>query len=140
MPARDIFHQQVKHALEKEGWQVTHDPYWIKLMGSDMNAYVDLAAERILAAEKGNEKIAVEIKSFLGTSLLSDFHAALGQYLDYRLALRHRDPERQLFLAVSLDVYQVFFGRPFVQAVCHEYALTLLTFDPQTEEICAWIK
>ncbi len=68
MPARDIFHQQVKHALEKDGWQITHDPYWIKLMGSDMNAYADLAAERILAAEKGNEKIAVEIKSFLGTS------------------------------------------------------------------------
>jgi hypothetical protein len=140
MPARDIFHQQVRQALEKEGWNITHDPYWIKLMGSDMNAYVDLAAERILAAEKGNEKIAVEIKSFLGTSFLSDFHAALGQYLDYRVALRHKEPERQLFLAVPLDVYQAFFRRPFVQAVCQEYALTLLTFDPQTEEICTWIK
>lgn len=140
MPARDIFHQQVRQALEKEGWNITDDPYWMKLIGSDMNAYVDLAAERMLAAEKGNEKIAVEIKSFLGTSFLSDFHAALGQYLDYRVALRSKDPERQLFLAVPLDVYQAFFSRPFVQAVCEEYALTLLTFDPQTEEICTWIK
>lgn len=105
-----------------------------------MNAYVDLAAERIIAAEKGDEKIAVEIKSFLGTSWLSDFHTALGQYLDYRVALRQRDPERQLFLAVPIDVYQAFFIRPFVQTVCQEYTITLLTFDPQTEEICAWIK
>ncbi|RWX46488.1 XisH protein [Candidatus Electrothrix marina] len=140
MPAHDVFHQQVKHALGKEGWTVTHDPYWIKLTGSDMNVYIDLAAERILAAEKGDEKIAVEIKSFLGTSFLSDFHAALGQYLDYRVALRQKEPERQLFLAVPLDVYQAFFRRPFVQSVCSEYNLTLITFDPQTEEICTWIK
>jgi hypothetical protein len=140
MPARDVFHQQVKQALGKEGWLVTHDPYWIKLIGSDMNAYVDLAAERILAAEKGDEKIAVEIKSFIGTSFLTDFHNALGQYLDYRVALRQKEPERQLFLAVPLDVYQSFFSRPFVQSVCSEYKLTLITFDPQTEEICAWIK
>ncbi len=140
MPARDIFHEPVRQALCKEGWAITHDPYWIKLAGSDMNVYVDLAAERMIAAEKGGEKIAVEIKSFLGTSFLSDFHGALGQYLDYRVALRQKDPERRLFLAVPLDVYQAFFTRPFVQTVCQEYALTLLTFDPQTEEVCAWIK
>ena len=116
MPAHDVFHQQVKHALGKEGWTVTHDPYWIKLTGSDMNVYIDLAAERILAAEKGDEKIAVEIKSFLGTSFLSDFHAALGQYLDYRVALRQKEPERQLFLAVPLDVYHGIFP----SSVCAE--------------------
>lgn len=140
MPAKDIFHQQVKHALHKEGWVVTHDPYWIKLVDSDMNVYVDLAAERIIAAEKAGQKIAVEIKSFSGTSFLADFHEALGQFLDYRVALKEKEPERQLFLAVPLDVYQAFFRRRFIQAVCQEYHITLLTFDPQTEEICSWIK
>lgn len=95
MPAaRDFFHQQVKQALIKEGWVITHDPYWIKLADSDMNVYIDLAAERIIAAEKAGEKIAVEIKSFTGTSFLADFHEALGQYLDYRVALSEKDPER----------------------------------------------
>jgi hypothetical protein len=140
MPARDFFHQQVKQALIKEGWVITHDPYWIKLADSDMNVYIDLAAERIIAAEKAGEKIAVEIKSFTGTSFLADFHEALGQYLDYRVALSEKDPERQLFLAIPLDVYQAFFRRRFVQTVCHAYRITFLTFDPQTEEICAWIK
>ena len=140
MSARDIFHQQVKRALSKEGWSITHDPYWIKLAGSDMNVYIDLAAERVLAAEKEGVKIAVEIKSFLGTSFLTDFHAALGQYLDYRVALKQKEPERGLFLAVPLDVYESFFRRPFVQSVLSEYAVTLLTFDPQLEEIRSWIK
>jgi hypothetical protein len=140
VPARDIFHHQVRQALCKKGWVITHDPYWIKLAGSDMNAYVDLAAERMIAAEKGDEKIAVEIKSFLGTSFLSDFHQALGQYLDYKIALRQKELERRLFLAVPIDVYQAFFTRPFVQTVCQEYELYLLTFDPQAEEICTWIK
>ncbi|WP_339137245.1 MAG: XisH family protein [Candidatus Electrothrix sp. GW3-4] len=140
MSARDIFHQQVKHALFKEGWSITHDPYWIKLAGSDMNVYIDLAAERVLAAEKEGVKIAVEIKSFLGTSFLSDFHTALGQYLDYRVALKQKEPERGLFLAVPLDVYESFFRRPFVQSVLSEYAVTLLTFDPEKEEIRSWIQ
>ncbi|MCI5157450.1 MAG: fatty-acid oxidation protein subunit alpha [Candidatus Electrothrix sp. AUS1_2] len=140
MSARDIFHQQVKRALSKEGWSITHDPYWIKLAGSDMNVYIDLAAEQVLAAEKEGVKIAVEIKSFLGTSFLSDFHAALGQYLDYRVALKQKEPERGLFLAVPLDVYESFFRRPFVQSVLSEYAVRLLTFDPQLEEVRSWIK
>ena len=31
MPARDIYHTQTRNALEKDGWQITHDPYRIKL-------------------------------------------------------------------------------------------------------------
>jgi hypothetical protein len=60
MPARDIFHETVKQALIKDGWTITADPFVIKLRDSDMNVYVDLAAERIIAAEKANEKIAVD--------------------------------------------------------------------------------
>ncbi len=37
MPAKDIFHETVKHALIKENWVITHDPYWIKLTESDIN-------------------------------------------------------------------------------------------------------
>ena len=86
MPAKDIFHDNVKQALMKEGWVITHDPYWIKLADSDMNVFVDLAAEKIIAAEKEGQKIAIEIKSFTGASLLANFHEAIGLYLDYRVA------------------------------------------------------
>ncbi len=29
MAAKDKYHQQVRHALEKEGWTITHDPYML---------------------------------------------------------------------------------------------------------------
>jgi hypothetical protein len=138
MPARDIFHDTVKRALIKEDWVITHDPYWIKLVDSDINIYVDLAAERLIAAEKGLQKIAVEIKGFPGPSFIADFHEALGQYLDYRVALREKEPERKLYLAVPIDIYNAFFRRRFIQSVCQEYHVILIIFDPETEEILSW--
>jgi hypothetical protein len=140
MPARDIFHETVKQALIKDGWTITADPFVIKLRDSDMNVYVDLAAERIIAAEKANEKIAVEVKSFVGTSFMMDFHEALGQFLDYRVALKDQEPERHLYLAIPMDIYQAFFTRRFVQLVCQEYQLTEIVFDPKQEVILSWIK
>jgi hypothetical protein len=85
MPARDIFHDAVKNALVKEGWIITADPLFIQFGGVDM--YVDLGAEKVIAAEKAGRKIAVEVKSFASASLLSEFHTALGQFLNYRWAL-----------------------------------------------------
>ena len=140
MPAKDIFHDTVRQALVNDDWTVTHEPYWIKLSDSDIHIYVDLAAERLIAAEKDNQKIAVEIKSFVGNSWMTDFHQALGQFLDYRVALREKEPERQLFLAIPLDIYNAFFSRRFIQTVCAEYQVRLLVFDPSRAEIYAWIK
>jgi hypothetical protein len=62
MPALDIYHQNVKNALIKDGWAITHDPYTLTF--GQRNVFVALGAERVLAAEKDQEKIAVEIKSF----------------------------------------------------------------------------
>lgn len=92
---KDRFHEVVKQALQKEQWNV--------------NFQVDLGAERIVAAEKAGEKIAVEIKSFLNPSAITDFYPALGQFLSYRLALSATEPERVLYLAVPLDAYETFF-------------------------------
>ncbi|WP_129633037.1 element excision factor XisH family protein [Candidatus Oscillochloris fontis] len=63
MPARDIYHNTVTHALEKAGWQITHDPFRLQWGTKDM--YVDLGAEELVAAEQQGQKIAVEIKSFV---------------------------------------------------------------------------
>jgi len=77
MPAKDIFHDAVRTALENEGWVITADPFRIKL-DEKYDVYIDLAVEKMIAAQKGNQKIAVEIKSFIGKSVIEDFHAALG--------------------------------------------------------------
>ena len=89
MAARDVFHEAVKIALVKDGWIITHDPLALSFGGVDL--YVDLGAENVIAAERAGQRIAVEIKSFSCPSLVSDFHAALGQFLNYRLALEAQD-------------------------------------------------
>ncbi len=57
MSAKDIFHEIVKQALQKEQWVITHDP--LRLEFGDVKFQVDLGAERLLAAERGTEKIAI---------------------------------------------------------------------------------
>jgi hypothetical protein len=105
---KDIFHETVKQALQKEQWVITDDPLRFKF--GNVNFQVDLGAERLLAAQRAGEKIAVEIKSFLNPSAITDFYSALGQFLTYRLALEVIEPERSLYLAVPLDAYQTFFN------------------------------
>jgi XisH protein len=80
--AKDLFHNSVKIALQKEGWTITDDPYQISAGNVDM--LIDLGAENILAAERQGQRIVVEIKSFAGPSRISEFHTAHGQYLDYQ--------------------------------------------------------
>ncbi|TXH71938.1 MAG: fatty-acid oxidation protein subunit alpha [Thiothrix sp.] len=136
MPARDIFHQAVKVALQKEGWLITHDPLSITAGGVDL--YIDLGAERLLAAERDDEKIAVEIKSFLSSSLVTEFHTALGQFLNYRLALATEQQMRELYLAVADDTYQTFFTLPFIQLALAQYQVKVLIFNPEKAEISSW--
>jgi hypothetical protein len=90
MAAKDKFHNVVKIAIEKDGWTITDDPLFIR--AEDVDFYIDLGAEKVLAAEKAGQKIAVEIKSFLGASEVNEFHSALGQFLNYRSALRLTQP------------------------------------------------
>jgi hypothetical protein len=136
MSAKDIFHNAVRLALEKDDWRITHDPLRIKT--EDIELYVDLGAERILAAQKAGQQIAVEIKSFLGTSAVSEFYIALGQTLTYRRALKSEQPDRVLYLAISWDTYRDFFTRKLIQDVIAEHQIKLLIFDPVNKEVVLW--
>jgi hypothetical protein len=136
MPAKDIFHNIVRTAIEKDGWTITDENLFIQV--EDVDFYIDLAAERVLVAEKMGEKIAVEIKSFLGASDITDFHTALGQFLNYRSALKLVETDRVLYLAVPEDVYNEFFTRRFIQRAIREHQLKILIFNPNREEIVQW--
>jgi hypothetical protein len=138
MPAYDVFHDAVKQGLIKEGWTITADPYTIAFGSLDL--YIDLAAERLLAAERGEERIAVEIKTFLGPSLLTNFHAALGQFLDYQIVLEGKDPQRDLYLAVPQPVYSSFFSLLLPQIAVQRDGLRLIIYDPESEALVQWIK
>jgi hypothetical protein len=76
MPAKDIFHDCFKAALIKDGWHISHDPYNLKVGKKDL--FIDLGAEKLLAADKGSQKIAVEIKSFVSPSEITIVRTDLG--------------------------------------------------------------
>ena len=137
MPAKDRFHNAVCSALIKEGWTITHDPLTLKF--EDVTLFADLGAEKVIGAQKGKEKIAIEIKSFLSESMVSEFHAASGQYINYRFALADIEPERILYLAVKNDVYKTFISRRFVQRLIKFNEIKLVVFNPDIEEIVLWL-
>jgi XisH protein len=137
MSAKDRFHEVVKTALQKDGWRITDDPLRIRISPTT-NLYVDLGAEKIIAAEREREKIAVEIKSFLGVSAIAEFHTALGQFINYRYALLDFAPERVLYLAVPFDVYEDFFSQSFIQSVIQRSQVKLLIYDDEAEEVVEW--
>jgi len=87
--------------------------------------------------ELGNEE---EIKSFIGSSPLTEFHQALGQFMNYREALANQDPERILYLAVPVDTYETFFLSQFGQYAVERFGLKLLVYKVQTEVIATWRK
>jgi hypothetical protein len=137
--AKDIFHQQVKNALIKDGWIITHDPFTIRISEA-VKLQIDLAAKNAIAAERDTQKIAVEIKSFIADSDISEFHTALGQYLNYCQAIEEQEPDRIVYLAVPIETYQDFFQLAFVQRALQRYQVKLIIYDPKKEEIRQWIK
>jgi len=93
--AKDFYHQNVAEALVKDGWIITHDPYLVKV--EEVGYEIDFGAEPLLAAQKDEVSIAVEVKSFTGLSTINEFHKAVGQFNDYYVALEMQDPKRVLF-------------------------------------------
>jgi len=134
--ARDLFHDAAKNALIKDGWRITDDPFSLKVGDSEL--YIDLGAERLIAAERNSEKIAVEVKSFIGNSSLSDFHLAVGQFINYRVGLKSVYPDRKLFLAVPNSAYETFFKKEFPRMVIRECQLDIVVYDVKTEVIVTW--
>ena len=137
MGAKDKYHYLVRKALEAEGWKITHDPYFIRL--GKRKGFIDLGAEMI-GAERGTEKIAVEIKSFTGTSDVDDFEDALGQFLLYKVALLEKEPDRTLYLAMPSGYYKSLFDDSFFDQVLQSYNIRLIIYNIKNENIAKWIQ
>jgi len=138
MPQRDVFHATVRTALNRDGWSITADP--LVLFVGQHTLFVDLGAERLLAAERRNERIAVEVKSFVGRSAVADLELALGQYVLYRGLLRRSDPERALVLAVPGAIYDTLMSSELGQVASAELELALMVFNPEKEVVERWLR
>ncbi|WP_448570371.1 element excision factor XisH family protein [Trichothermofontia sp.] len=102
--------------------------------------FVDLGITGwFIGAERGNYRIAIEIKDLRGKSPIAELEQAIGQYMLYRLLLAQVDPERRLYLAVSTPVYDELFREPIGELVIRDLPLNLLVVDVETLEVKQWI-
>jgi hypothetical protein len=138
MAKLDKIHDSVKNALIKDGWTITADPYRIEF--EEYRLYADLSAERPIAAVRENEKIVVEIKSFLNRSSVHDFEEALGQYLIYRRLLSRLEPETKIYLAISEATFTDFFTLKATAFIVEAEKVSLFTVNLYNQEIVRWIK
>jgi len=137
VPAKDIYHDTVKRALQKDGWTITHDPFPLQIGKKRLSA--DLGAERLISAERGLQRIVVQVKSFVGQSDVKDLEQALGQYVLYRQILNEMSVERNLYLAVSQPTFNAVFTIELGQLLLKNQVVKLIVFDDESEAIVQWI-
>jgi XisH protein len=135
MPAKDRYHDAVRQALETDGWTITADPLTLRVGTRDL--YIDLGAEKLLAAERGSEKIAVEVKTLGGPSPIASLEQALGQFVLYSDALELLEPERLLFLAVPESAKELL-AEPIGQLLLRKGRLRLLVFS-EKGSVVQWL-
>jgi hypothetical protein len=138
MPAKDIYHDAVRFALVKDGWKILTEDYTLEYGGD--RVYVDLAAEKAIAAEKQGRKILVEVKSFIGRSFVNDLEQAVGQYVIYRDILVETGLDFELYLAITAGIYKSSFQRKLAQMIIERNQVNLLVVDSENEVVEQWIK
>jgi len=55
MAAKDKYHEHVKEALIKDGWEITHDPYMI-VLSEDEKIKIDLGHKKSLRLKRVSGK------------------------------------------------------------------------------------
>jgi len=136
--AKNLYHDDVVCALQADGWTITDNPLTLSFGGCDL--FVDLGAEKAtIAAEKGDQRIAVEVQSFLNLSAVRDLEQAVGQFEIYRAILEKTEPARRLFLAVPRRVHEGLLSEPFGQLVIARVQLRYLVFSEEEKKVLQWI-
>ena len=135
--ARDKFHEEVKSALQKDGWSITDDPLYIKV--GKIPIQIDIGAEKLIGAERNGEKIAVEVKTFGRASFITALHEAVGKYIVYKTVLKHVNSDRILYLALPEDTYAKFGEEPIVKSIFVDYGFKILLYEPVNQVIASWI-
>ncbi|MDB9473468.1 XisH family protein [Dolichospermum circinale CS-1225] len=137
MSRRDDLHFPLRRTLEKDGWIITDDPLILVIGETLLKA--DLGAEKFFTAEKEGRKIAVEIKDFDASSVISDLQKTMGQLQLYQWALEKQEPDCQLFLAISQEMYIKHFQKPIFQLAIERNKINLIIYEPDQEVIIQWI-
>lgn len=137
MPKKDIFHETVKTALQKEGWRISHDPLFVPTEGG-VNFFIDLGLQGMIGAQKDGEHIAVEVKSFDENSPVYSFYEVLGQFLIYEMALLEQLNPWELYIAMSDLGFKKLDEAPIFSKAIRRFGLKFVIFDPISQSVVEW--
>lgn len=98
-----------------------------------------MGIERVIAVERGSEKLAIEVKSFVGQSIVNDIENALGQFVVYMSFLEELEPDRPVYVAISQNSYDTVFQKRAVQHLIRRNRVPLVVVNIITEEVVEWI-
>lgn len=127
----------VRSALENSGWIITDDPLRLEVRGRSIN--IDLGAEELIGAEREGREIAVEIKSFVGHSSITELYHAIGQFEIYDLALEETEPNRELYLAIPEHIFESLFQEFLADRAVKKIGMKLLVYSISSLSIVQWI-
>ena len=136
-----LFSPLLAYIISCSTFDFTYLPYFapsLLLAFGQKNVFVDVGAKRMLAAEKGKQKIVVEIKSFQGASDIRDLEQAIGQYVFYRSLLSRFEVERKLYLALPYSALIGILEEAIARPVLEDEQVAIIAFDAEKERIVQW--
>lgn len=137
--AKDIFHEVVKEALEKDGWRITDNHLRLSAL-SEVKLETDIGGSKVIGATSESQRIAVEVKGFQRPSLVYEFHSAFGQYLIYEDVIERRKLDWVLHLAIPENAFKVLKNHEHIMYSITKRSLRILLFNPDKKIITSWIK
>ena len=130
--ARDLIHNAVKHAVQRNGWEIVADPF--RIVYAEFVLLADLAAN-----PPDQVELIVEVKSFAGRSFVKELQQALGQYVMYRDFIELNNLDYDLYLAISEIGYNDLFSQQAARVIIQRHQVSLLVVNIEREEIVRWI-
>lgn len=139
MAQQDRDHHIVIQALKAAGWTVTH-PQGIATRFAGKRGTVDIGAE-IYEAEKGNRKIAVEVKNYppTGNGVMGEFQRNVGQHLMYKEWFEENEPDREVYTAIPKATYDGFLSNQESQHFLRKHEIKMFTYNPDSQTLDKWI-
>jgi hypothetical protein len=136
MPAIDECQPQIITALTKLGWQVTHQPFVIRISKTE-GVFADLRLQHV---SDHRTIIIVEVKCFTETrSILDEFYHIVGQYILYRQALLLKQIDTPLFLAMPIQAFEQLSQKQTIVSVLEQNQIKIIVVNLGREEVVAWI-
>ncbi|MBI1279188.1 MAG: hypothetical protein GC179_13765 [Anaerolineaceae bacterium] len=135
MPRLDYCHEQVVHALEKDGWSVDDRPR--RLIHEERLVFIDIEAVKGMNGSR-QQILLAEVKCFPDRERTTqELYIAFGQYIIYRALLDQEEINLPLYLAVPLDAYSDIFDST-VQRALDSNKIKLVIVNLETETIAQW--